>query len=170
MNWRFFPLLVACACANSLGNDVIHPQETQTNGHNNNVVVPDPNSGGLRTPAHAPMSSKSKSNLQDEEPSRKLRATSHVGYTASRALSLSSKADLPAPPAQRQLQSTLASVGNNGNCDDGGDDCFPLGNCQGDCDNDVECEVCLLIFVCFFMVQSPRIYSYINITYLLLQQ
>ena len=146
MNWRFFPLLVACAGANSLGNDVIHPQETQTNGHNNNVVVPDPNSGGLRTPAHAPMSSKNKSNPLDDndEPSRKLRATSHVGYTASRALSLSSKADLLAPAtAQRQLQSTLVVVGNNGNCDNGGDDCFPLGNCQGDCDNDSECEVCV---------------------------
>ena len=148
MNWRFFPLLVVLA--GNLGStglpDAIvesYPArsqlQTQTNIHHDGY----PNSGGLRTPAHAPMSSKNKYNLQDEEPSRKLRATSHVGYTARRALSLSSKADLPAPPAQRQLQSTLASVGNNGNCDDGGDDCFPLGNCQGDCDNDSECAVCV---------------------------
>ena len=152
MNWRFFPLLVVCAGANStLGSDlrndvIIHPQETQTNGHNNNVVVPDPNSGGLRAPVHAPMSSKNKSNPLDDndEPSRKLRATSHVGYTARRALSLSSKADLsdPTTAQRRRLDVALDSVGNNGNCDNGGDDCFPLKNCQGDCDNDAECEVC----------------------------
>jgi hypothetical protein len=147
MNWRFFPLLVVLA--GNLGSTglpdaiVEFPArgqlQTQTHIHDGY-----PNSGRLRTPAHAPMSSKNKYNLQDEEPSRKLRATSHVGYTARRALSLSSKADLsdPTTAQRRRLDVALDSVGNNGNCDNGGDDCFPLKNCQGDCDNDAECEVC----------------------------
>ena len=46
----------------------------------------------------------------------------------------------------RTLQNpTLQKVGFDGNCDPGfTEPCYPLGNCQGDCDSNDDCEVSII--------------------------